>query len=70
MCLCLGIVLIVAFNFGKDLICSFLFLCCVTAIGGHLDLVESIENDSEKVRKALQMREKVPFSLLPAGEIC
>ena len=53
MCLCLGIVLIVAFNFGKDLICSFLFLCCVTAIGGHLDLVESIENDSEKVRKAL-----------------
>ena len=72
MCLCLGVVLIVASGFEKNAFFNlyFSFLCCVTAIGGHLDLVESIENDSEKVRKALQMREKVPFSLLPAGEIC
>ena len=55
MCLCLGVVLIVASGFEKKCIFNlyFSFLCCVTAIGGHLDLVESIENDSEKVRKAL-----------------
>ena len=55
MCLCLGVVLIVASGFEKNAFLNlyFSFLCCVTAIGGHLDLVESIENDSEKVRKAL-----------------
>ena len=53
MCLCLGVVLIVNSGFNFFLTFSFLFLCCETAIGGHLDLVESIENDSEKVRKAL-----------------
>ena len=53
MCLCLGVVLIVASGLDFFLSFSFLFLCCETAIGGHLDLVESIENDSEKVRKAL-----------------
>ena len=53
MCLCLGVVLIVNSGFNFFLTFWFFFLCCETAIGGHLDLVESIENDSEKVRKAL-----------------